>query len=60
LFAVARRHSAAGAYLARDSPFEVMLLSMLLEHQRQIQRMSRAVADRDSHVSVPPSHGMAP
>jgi len=60
LFAAARRQSAAGAYLARDSPFEVMLLSMLLEHQKQIQHLSRALADRDSHVSAPPSHGVAP
>ena len=60
LFAAARRHSVAGAYLARDTPFEVMLFSMLLEHQKQIQRVARAVADRDSHVSAPPSHGVAP
>lgn len=60
LFAAARRHSAAGAYLARDTPFEVMLLSMLLEHQKQIQYLSRIVAGRDTHVSVPPSDGMAP
>lgn len=60
LFAAARKHSAAGAYLARDMPFEVMLLSMLVEHQKHIQQLSRAVADRDSHDSVPPSHGVAP
>jgi len=60
LFAAARRHSAAGAYLARDTPFEVMLLSMLLEHQKQIRHLSRAIADRDSHASVPPTHGVAP
>jgi hypothetical protein len=60
LFASARRHSAAGAYLARDTPFEVMLLSMLLEHQKQIQHLSRAIADCEPHASVPPSHGVAP
>lgn len=60
LFAAARRHSAAGAYLARDMPFEVMLLSMLLEHQKHLHALSRAIADRDSHGSVPPSHGVAP
>ena len=60
LFAAARRHSAAGAYQARDTPFEVMLLSMLLEQQKQIQRIARAIADRESHVTVPPSHGVAP
>ncbi len=60
LFAAARRHSAAGSYQARDTPFETMLLSMLLEQQKQIQRITRAIADRNSHVSVPPSHGVAP
>ena len=60
LFAVARRHSAAGAYLARDTPFEVMLLSMVLEHQKHIQRLSRAVADHDVSSSLPPSQGVAP
>jgi hypothetical protein len=60
LFVAARRNSSAGAYLARDTPFEVMLLSMLLEHQKQIQYLSRVVVERDSHASVPPSHGVAP
>ncbi|HEY5627863.1 MAG TPA: hypothetical protein VIR79_07945 [Nitrospira sp.] len=60
LFAVARRQSAAGAYVARDTPFEVMLISMLLEHQKQIHQLSRAIADRESHASVPSSHGVAP
>jgi hypothetical protein len=59
LFAAARRHSAAGAYLARDMPFEVMLLSMVLEHQKSIQRLSRAVADHDVPPSLPPSQGVA-
>lgn len=60
LFAAARRHSAAGAYLARDTPFEVMLLSMVLEQQKQLQRLARAIADHDVRSSLPPSHGMAP
>ncbi len=60
LFAAARRHSAAGAYLARDTPFEVMLLSMMLEQQKQLQRLSQAVADHDVRSSLPPSGGVAP
>ena len=31
LFAAARCHSSAGAYLARETPFEIMLLSMLVD-----------------------------
>jgi hypothetical protein len=60
LFAAARRHSAAGAYLARDAPFEVMLLSMVLEQHKQLQRLARAVADHDARSSLPPSHRVAP
>ena len=60
LFAAARCHTAAGAYLARDAPFDVMLLSMVLEHQKHIQRLSRAVADHDVPPSLPPSPGGAP
>jgi hypothetical protein len=60
LFAAARRHSAAGAYLARDTPFEVMLLSMVLEQQKQLQRLARRIADHDAQSSLPPSHGVAP
>lgn len=60
LFAAARKHSAAGAYQARDTPFEVMLLSMLIEHHKQIQRISHTVADYDSHDSASPSRGVAP
>jgi hypothetical protein len=60
LFVAARQHSAAGAYLARDTPFDVMVLSMLLEHQKQIRRLSTAGTDRESHAAASPSHGVAP
>lgn len=60
LFAAARRHSVAGAYLARDTPFEVMLLSMVLEQQKQLQHLARRIADHDVQSSIPPSHGVAP
>ncbi len=60
LFAAARRHSAAGAYLARDTPFEVMLLSMVLEQQKQLQRLARMVADHDVRSSLSSSRGVAP
>jgi hypothetical protein len=60
LFAAARRHSAAGAYLARDTPFDVMLLSMMVEQQKQLQRLSRALIDHEDHPSLPPSHRVAP
>jgi hypothetical protein len=34
--AAARHHASAGAYLARETPFEVMLLSMLIEQQKHV------------------------
>ncbi len=60
LFVAARHHSVAGAYLARDTPFEAMMLSMLLEHQKQIQRLSDMLAERDAHASVSSPHRVAP
>jgi hypothetical protein len=58
LFAAARRQAAAGAYLARETPFEVMLLSMLVEQQKQIQRLQRMLADRDAQSFLPSPDGM--
>ncbi len=58
LFAAARRQAAAGAYLARETPFEVMLLSMLVEQQKQIQRLQRTLADRDARSFLPSPDGM--
>ena len=60
LFAAARRHSAAGAYLARDAPFDVMLLSMMVEQQKQLQQLSRALTEHEDRAALPPSQGVAP
>jgi hypothetical protein len=59
LFAAARKHSAAGAYLARETPFEVMLVSMLLEQQQQLLRLQQRVRDLETTLPKPP-HGVAP
>lgn len=48
LFAAARRHSAAGAYLARDTPVEVMFMAMLLEHQKAMDVLGRRVTDLET------------
>jgi hypothetical protein len=58
LFAAARKHSAAGAYLARETPFEVMLVSMLLEQQQQLLRLQQKVRDLETSLPQPP-HGVA-
>jgi hypothetical protein len=39
LFAAAHKHLAAAAYAAHALPFEVFLLSMLLEEHKQVLRM---------------------
>ena len=43
LFAAARHHASAGAYLARETPFEVMLLSMLIEQQKYVVALQQKV-----------------
>lgn len=44
LFAAARHHAPAGAYLARETPFEVMLFSMLIEQHKQVLMLQQKVA----------------
>jgi hypothetical protein len=45
LFALARQHLAAAAYSAHILPFEVFLLSMLLEEHKEVMRLRRQVED---------------
>ena len=49
LFAAARQHLAAAAYASHILPFEVFLLSMLLEEHKEVMRLRRKV-DELSHV----------
>lgn len=60
LFAAARRHTAAGAYLTREVPFEVMLISMLLEEHKQLLALQRKVSDLEARLLDHPPDGMAP
>jgi hypothetical protein len=48
LFAAARKHLAAAAYAAHILPFEVFLLSMLLEEHKEVMRLRQKV-DELSH-----------
>ncbi len=43
LFASARQHLAAAAYASHSLPFEVFLLSMLLEEHKQVIRLQQQV-----------------
>ena len=43
LFASARQHLAAAAYASHVLPFEVFLLSMLLEEHKEVMRLRKLV-----------------
>ena len=43
LFAAARKHLAAASYAAHILPFEVFLLSMLLEEHKEVMRLRQKV-----------------
>lgn len=39
LFERARRHAAEAAYVARPTPFEAVLMAVLLEHEKALQHI---------------------
>jgi hypothetical protein len=45
LFTAAQQHLAATAYTSHALPFEVLLLSMLLEEHKEVMRLRRALED---------------
>ena len=45
LFAAARKHSAAVAYASHALPFEVALLSMLLEEHKEVLRLQQLLEE---------------
>jgi hypothetical protein len=45
LFAAARQHLAAAAYASHALPFEVFLLSMLLEEHKQVLQLRRLLEE---------------
>jgi hypothetical protein len=45
LFAAAHQHLAAAAYASHALPFEVLLLSMLLEEHKEVMRLQQHVQD---------------
>jgi len=45
LFASARQHLAAAAFASHALPFEVFLLSMLLEEHKEIMRLRQQLED---------------
>lgn len=59
LFAAARHHAPASAYLARDTPFEAMLLSMLIEQYKHTMALQQKVANLESRLRHDSDPGMA-
>jgi hypothetical protein len=59
LFAAARHHTPAGAYLARETPFEVMLLSMLIEQQKHMVTLQQKVTILETRLPHDQTPGMA-
>jgi hypothetical protein len=43
LFALAKRHMAEAAYAARPIPFDVLIVTILLEQQKEIERLRELV-----------------
>ena len=51
LFAQARRHLSAAAFAAHALPFEIFLLSMLLEEHKEVMRLRQRLDDlQHSHT----------
>jgi hypothetical protein len=59
LFAAARHHASAGAYLARETPLEVMLLSMLIEQQKHVVTLQQKVMTLETRMHHDSTQGMA-
>jgi hypothetical protein len=45
LFGAARYHSAAGAYVAQDLPFETIVMCMLLEEHKMLLALQQKVKE---------------
>jgi hypothetical protein len=59
LFAAARHHAPAGAYLARETPFEVMLLSMLIEQSKDVMTLQQKVTTLEARLLDDQTPGVA-
>lgn len=52
LFAAARQHLAAAAYASHALPFEVFLLSMLLEEHKEVMSLRQQIEDLRQHDGI--------
>ena len=57
LFAAALKHLAAAAYASHALPFEIFLLSMLLEEHKQVLRMRYLLSPSDAAALEQLEHG---
>lgn len=59
LFAAARQQAPAGAYLARETPFEAMLLSMLIEQHKDVMTLQQKVTILEARLLDNQTPGVA-
>ena len=59
LLAAARHHAPAGAYLSRDTPFEAMLISMLIEQHKHTMTLQQKVTILETRLRHDSDPGMA-
>ena len=52
LFASARQHLAAAQYAAHALPFEVFLLSMLLEEHKEVMKLRQQVGELEARSGI--------
>ncbi len=60
LFRAAKYHVASGAYASRTSPFEAMLMAMLLEAMKSVALLQKRVARLESERAEPTPSKDAP
>ncbi|MCU0486321.1 MAG: hypothetical protein MUC85_09470 [Anaerolineales bacterium] len=53
LFSSARQHLAAAAYAADALPFEILLLSMLLEEHKRVRQLQDRLEDLEHYERLP-------
>ena len=57
LFVFAKRHMAEAAYVARPVPFDALVMTILLEQQKEIERLRAEIGEGKEENDSPRSHG---
>ena len=60
LFALSKRHMAEAAYAARPVPFDALVITILLEQQKELERLRRQLDSRPAVVCSQSPQGADP